>query len=219
MQNDGTLRQLIASRLRTFQPRPLERPGSLRAAVALAITEAGHGTEWSEFVPQSDWGTESALLLTRRAAHLRRHAGQWALPGGRLDDGETPEAAALRELHEEIGLSLSPDDVLGRLDDYPTRSGFVITPIVVWAGPARVLRPQVEEVASIHRMPALELLRQDAPLLEPGPEDDAPVLSMPFGQRWIGSPTAAVLYQYRELCLLGRPTRVAHFDQPAFAWH
>ncbi|MDE2277370.1 MAG: CoA pyrophosphatase, partial [Burkholderiales bacterium] len=164
------------------------------------------------------WRSAPALLLTRRAAGLRRHAGQWALPGGRIDEGETPEQAALRELVEEVGLQLDPPAVLGRLDDYATRSGYLITPVVVWAGAARTLTPNPAEVASIHRIPADQLLRDDAPLLEAVPGADHPVLRMPVGEGWIAAPTAVFLYQFRELCLLGRPTRAAHFDQPRFAW-
>jgi 8-oxo-dGTP pyrophosphatase MutT (NUDIX family) len=157
-------------------------------------------------------------MLTRRATHLSRHAGQWALPGGRVDDGESAEEAALRELHEEVGLRLDASAILGRLDDYATRSGYVITPVVVWAGAARELWPDPQEVRSVHRIPVQEFLRADAPLLDPLPGSAHPVLRMPVGERWIAAPTAAVLYQFRELCLLGRPTRVAHFEQPKFAW-
>ncbi len=164
------------------------------------------------------WRADAALLLTRRAAGLRRHAGQWALPGGRLDDGETAEDTALRELSEELALTLDGAAVLGRLDDYATRSGFLITPVVVWGGAARNLQPQPEEVAGVHRLPLVELLRPDAPILNTVRRSGRTVLRMPVGSRWIAAPTAAFLYQFREWALLGRPTRVAHFDQPAFAW-
>ena len=154
----------------------------------------------------------------RRAATLRAHAGQWAMPGGRLDAGETPEQAALRELHEEVGLACSAGDVLGRLDDYATRSGYLITPVVVWAGAAREMQAQPGEVQSIHRIAWDELMRADAPILNHVRGAEHPVLRMPLGRSWVAAPTAAFLYQFREWLLFGRPTRVAHFDQPAFAW-
>jgi mutator protein MutT len=189
-----------------------------RAAVAVAVTEAGFGADVPGTPTHAQWSLDTALLLTRRAAGLSSHAGQWAMPGGRIDDGETPEQAALRELLEEVGLALTADAVFGRLDDYATRSGYVITPVVVWAGTARELTPNAAEVASIHRIPASEMLRSDAPLLNQVRGAEHPVLRMPVGERWIAAPTAAFIYQFREWCLLERPTRVAHFDQPAFAW-
>lgn len=216
MHNDSSLRALVARRLQAFELRPLT--GTRHAAVAVVIADAGHGPELPGLPQHAAWSDDAALLLTRRAARMRQHAGQWALPGGRIDDGETPEAAALRELHEEIGLQLDRSAVLGRLDDYATRSGYVITPVVLWAGAARQLRANPDEVAGIHRIPFSEWLRADAPILEATPHSAHPVLKMPVGRAWIAAPTAAVLYQFRELCLLGRPTRVAHFDQPPFAW-
>ena len=123
----------------------------------------------------------------------------------------------MRELAEEVGLQLEPDAVLGRLDDFTSRSGFVITPVVVWAGRARDLVANPGEVASIHRIPMAEFLRADAPQLETLADSEHPVLRMPVGERAIAAPTAAVLYQFREVCLLGRATRVAHFEQPLFA--
>ena len=157
------------------------------------------------------------MLLTRRAATLSNHAGQWALPGGRIDEGESPEAAALRELHEEVGLHIAPSEVLGTLDDYVTRSGFVITPVVVWAGTAATLVPHPAEVASVHRIPVGEFMRADSPVLEPSEDAGRQILRMPIGHSWISAPTAAVLYQFCEVGIAGRSTRVAHFDQPLFA--
>lgn len=212
------LRELIGRRLATFAVRAHDGPALKHAAVAVVLLDEHLGGDvdgLARLVAPSDC---PALLLTRRAAHLRQHAGQWALPGGRIDAGESPEAAALRELAEEVGLVLDAASVMGRLDDFATRSGFVITPVVVWAGAVASLAPNPAEVKSVHRIPAQELLRGDAPLLDELPGSEHPVLRMPIGTSWIAAPTAAVLYQFRELCLLGRPTRVAHFEQPRFAW-
>lgn len=205
-------------RLNAFEVRALPPEGRRPAAVALCIVEAGHGADLPAMPRHEQWQTAPAVLLTRRAAHLGSHAGQWALPGGRIEPGETPEQAALRELREEVGLELPASAVLGRLDDYATRSGYLITPVVAWAGPARALCPDPREVDSVHRIPASEFLRADAPILNHVAGAEHPVLRMPVGERWIAAPTAIFLYQFRELCLLGRPTRAAHFDQPYFAW-
>lgn len=204
--------------LARFSPLSVDAGPRRRAAVAVTVTQEGHGAGVDGLPQHAAWSREAALLLTRRASGLRSHAGQWAMPGGRIDDGETPEQAALRELAEEVGLVLDAGAVLGRLDDYATRSGYLITPVVVWAGPARELKANPGEVATIHRIPARELLRADAPLLNQVPGAAHPVLRMPIGNSWIAAPTAAFLYQFREWCLCERPTRVAHFDQPAFAW-
>jgi len=208
----------LRERLARFEVQAIDPAERRRAAVAVAVTEAGFGADFDGMPHHAHWSDATALLLTRRAAGLSSHAGQWAMPGGRIDDGETPEQAALRELVEEVGLALAADAVFGRLDDYATRSGYVITPVVVWAGPARELTPNAAEVASIHRIPASELMRADAPLLNQVEGAEHPVLRMPVGERWIAAPTAAFIYQFREWCLLQRPTRVAHFDQPVFAW-
>ena len=209
---------LVHKRLQAFEAQAIS-PGERRhAAVALAITEEGPGASIEGLPQHTHWSDNPALLLTRRAATLRSHAGQWALPGGRIDAGETPEEAALRELQEEVGLQLPASALLGRLDDYATRSGYVITPVVVWAGAALEAQPFEDEVASLHRIPVTEFLRADAPLLNQVRGAAHPVLRMPVGQRWIAAPTAAFLYQFAQVCLLGQHTRVAHFDQPAFAW-
>jgi len=212
------LRERIQERLRNFEVRAVGDHAHRSAAVAVAVTEEGFGADLPGLPQYAAWSARAALILTRRAAHLRDHAGQWALPGGRIESAETPEQAALRELHEEVGLELDMGAVLGRLDDYVTRSGFVITPVVVWAGAARAMVPNPAEVQSIHRIPIEEFLRADAPLLDASGDPARPVLRMPVGHHWIAAPTAAVLYQFRELCIEGRTTRVAHFEQPEFAW-
>lgn len=212
------LRGLITQRLAAFPQHALPLGERRHAAVAVAVTECGFGADLAGLAQHAAWTEAPALMLTRRAAGLRAHAGQWALPGGRVDDGESPEQAALRELHEEVGLHVPASAVLGRLDDYATRSGYLITPVVVWVGAAADVQANPDEVASIHRIPCAELLRPDAPLLNQVRGEAHPVLRMPVGEGWIAAPTAAFLYQFREWCLRGLDTRVAHFDQPAFAW-
>ena len=218
MQLSPALRERIHNALQSFAVQPLPPNGRSRAAVALVIADEGLGAALPGMTAHSVWSSQAAVILTRRALHLRNHAGQWALPGGRMEAGESPAQAALRETQEEIGLQLNPVQVLGCLDDYATRSGFVITPVVIWAGAVHHLHPNPDEVASIHRIPLTELLRSDAPMLETTTDAPHPILCMPLGDSWVAAPTAAFLYQLREVCLRGLPTRVAHFDQPRFAW-
>jgi len=216
--HDDALRDAIAAALGGFDLHPLAAGPQGRAAVALVISEQGHGAQLPTMPIYQHWSTQAAMILTRRAVHLRRHAGQWALPGGRIDPGESAEQAALRELGEEVGLYLGPDAVLGRLDDYATRSGYVMSPIVLWADAARGMLANADEVASIHRIALSEFERTDAPMLEIHSGQAQPVLRMPVGAQSIAAPTAALLYQFREVCLRGLATRVAHFSQPEFAW-
>lgn len=218
MNCDDALKRRIERHLHGFDVRAASATAGRSAAVAVAVTDGGHGADLSGMPCFDDWQSHAALLLTRRSSKLKNHPGQWALPGGRIDTGETPEQAALREMHEEVGLELPLDAVLGRLDDYITRSGFIMTPVVVWIGPERRFVANEHEVDSIHRIPVAEFMRGDAPMLDREESDGEPVLRMPVGDNWIAAPTAAILYQFREVCIGGRETRVAHYEQPAFAW-
>jgi len=212
------LRQRIAANLAAFDVNRKDEPGKRGAAVALTITDEAFGADLAGLPSHSLWQERSALVLTKRSLKLKNHPGQWALPGGMQDPGENSVETALRELSEEVDLHLDGDAVLGTLDDFVTRSGFVITPVVVWGGPRLDLTFDPSEVASIHRIPIEEFMREDAPLLNSIPESEHPVLRMPIGDSWIAAPTAAMLYQFREVCIAGRMTRVAHFEQPYFAW-
>jgi 8-oxo-dGTP pyrophosphatase MutT (NUDIX family) len=204
---DDAFRRHVAGRCAAF-PRLIasEKAGSLkRSAVAITLLETEDGSGIAGF------------LLTRRAKGLRAHSGQWALPGGRCDAAETLQAAVLRELDEEVGLRLAESDVLGVLDDYPTRSGYCITPLVLWAGKNPRLCPNPKEVASLHRIALSEIMQPDAVDFVAIPESDKKVIRIRVGGSLIHAPTGAMLYQFREL-LAGRTTRVADLDQPVFAW-
>src|SRR3977135_3747466 len=201
-----TTRRNIAERCAAFaRLEPGELTGLKRAAVGVALVDAGDGSG----------GT--ALLLTLRASGLRAHSSQWALPGGRCDMGETPVAASLRELHEELGLELKPDDVLGMLDDYPTRSGYLITPVVTWAADSANLSPNPAEVRSVHRVALTDVEQPDAFDFVTIPQSARRVIRFRHAGQYIHAPTAALIYQFREV-LAGRDTRVAELEQPVFAW-
>lgn len=202
---DCELKRRVSANLETFQRRAYPRSCLKAAAVAVTLL--------------ADDEQRPCFVLTRRAAKLRSHSRQWALPGGRLDHGETATQAALRELAEEVGLEAGPDRVLGLLDDYPTRSGYVITPVVVWARRDSCLKPNPAEVSEVYRIPLAELEHPEVPQLRRIPESPRPVISIPLMGTNVHAPTAAVLYQLREVALWGRSTRVAHFEQPVFAWN
>ena len=204
---DETTRRNIAERCAAFARLPAAEPAPAlkRAAVAIALVEA-------EEAPG-----RTALLLTLRAAGLRAHRSQWALPGGRCDEGETSIAAALRELHEELGLELGDHDVLGLLDDYPTRSGYLITPVVVWAAASAAVSPNPAEVASVHRITLEDIEHADAFDFVAIPESARRVIRFHHAGQFIHAPTAALIYQFREV-IAGRDTRVAELEQPVFAW-
>ncbi len=215
---DPHLFDQISQNLDGFQVESHVEQAVKKAAVAITVVDVSNDPGVYGITGNEDRTDHAALILTRRDSRLKSHAGQWAFPGGRIDQGETPEETALRELSEEVGLELDHNRIIGRLDDYTTRSGYAITPVVIWGGAGLDLTPNPGEVRSIHRIPIEEFMREDAPILEHMPDLENPVLLMPVGQSWIASPTGAIIYQFREVAILGKNTRVAHYEQPFFAW-
>lgn len=206
----ATTREKINAQAAAFVRTGFGAPGgptaplkSAAVAIVLVEAEAPHG--------------ETAFLLTRRVSNLRSHSGQWALPGGRCDAGETVIDAALRELDEEVGLRLRPSDVLGLLDEYPTRSGYLITPVIAWAGAGARVVHNPAEVAAVYRIPLADIVKPDVISFETIPESERPIVRILINGGFVNAPTAALLYQFREL-LCGRTTRVAQYEQPVFAW-
>lgn len=208
------MRRHLASHTRHHEP--LE--GRRHAAVAVVVVDTdAHRHEVGGRLQGVTGG--ASFLLCQRAHRLNSHSAQWALPGGRLDPGESVEQAALRELDEELGVSLPETSVLGLLDDYPTRSGYVISPVVVWGAGDLDLRPSPAEVLAVYRVGLHELCRTDSPRFVTIPESDRPVVQVPVGDVLIHAPTGAVLTQFRWVAIEGRlGTRVHEFEQPVFAW-
>lgn len=200
---DPLARDALLDTLAAFDARRIPLDGRRHAAVVIAVLDDGTGRR--------------VVPLTRRPTRLRAHPGQFALPGGRLDPGETPEAAALRELHEELGLEAPADAIVGRLDDYVTRSGYVMSPFVVWSDTAVAeLTPNPDEVDVLFSVTEHELDAE--PRFVAIPESDKPVIQWPFRDHLVHAPTAAVIFQFREIALHHRHTRIDGLEQPVFAW-
>lgn len=193
----------VQTRLDAFGVRRIPLNTNMRAASVMLVMAPrdGHRGVW----------------LTRRPAGMNRHAAQFALPGGRLDDGETHHEAGLRELHEEMGIALGEDTILGDLDDYQTRSGYVMTPTVAWMDDEIDPEPNPDEVEHTFLIDLDELAAAE-PQFETIPQSDRPVMSLPLIGRHIHAPTAAVLFQFAGVALRDDPVRVADYEQPLFAW-
>ncbi|MEB4209334.1 CoA pyrophosphatase [Mycobacterium sp. 94-17] len=233
---DQPLRERVEKNLGGHHRRAVTDPTKRHAAVAVVLVDSEVGEDRVDPVSVDEWNAGrpmpaahldgrmvdvsggAAFLLCRRASRLTSHAAQWALPGGRLDPGEAPVDAALRELREEVGVELSDSAVLGLLDDYPTRSGYVITPVVLWGGGRLELRPAPDEVVAVYRVGLHQLQRDDSPRFITIPQSPRPVVQIPLGNDLIHAPTGAVLLQLRWLGLEGRADPVDELEQPVFAW-
>lgn len=233
---DAALRDRIRANLAGHDRRTVTDPTKRHAAVGVVLVDSEVGEDRVDPADVDTWndGRElewngldgrmvdvsggAAFLLCRRASRLNAHAAQWALPGGRLDPGENAVDAALRELNEEVGVTLADSDVLGFLDDYPTRSGYVITPVVIWGGGRLDPRPAPDEVVAVYRVGLHQLQREDSPRFISIPESPRPVVQIPLGNDLIHAPTGAVLLQLRWLGLEGRHDPVDELEQPVFAW-
>jgi 8-oxo-dGTP pyrophosphatase MutT (NUDIX family) len=235
---DDELRERMRRNLDGHSVRTIAADGRKRAAVAIVVVDSSADDDDQDpaevsigdlsVIPGDISGLDgrmqgvaggAAFLLCRRAPRMNSHGGQWALPGGRIDPGEHPVETALRELDEELGVRLGEDAVLGILDDYPTRSGYIMTPVVVWGGAGLTLVPNPSEVAHAYRIGLHELCRDDSPRFVTIPESDRPVVQVPLGGDMIHAPTGAVLVQFRWVGIEGRlHERVDEFEQPVFAW-
>jgi 8-oxo-dGTP pyrophosphatase MutT (NUDIX family) len=217
---DEVLREQIRERVAGHDRRVVADPTKRHAAVAVLLVDSEVGEDRIDPAPVDDWlagrpmpeaGLDgrmvdvsggAAFLLCRRASRLSSHAAQWALPGGRVDPGESTVDAALRELDEEVGIKLADSTVL----------------VVIWGGGRLDPRPAPDEVVAVYRVGLHQLQRADSPRFIAIPESPRPVVQIPLGNDLIHAPTGAVLLQLRWLCLEGRHDPVDELEQPVFAW-
>lgn len=139
---------------------------------------------------------EPSVILTQRTEQLRSHSGQVAFPGGRIDDGDgSPENAALREAGEEIGIAPSAFDVIGRMPDYATGSGYRIAPVLAVADPSAKMSINPAEVSEAFEVPLGFLMNPDNHRKESrvwqGKERFYWV--MPYEERYIWGVTAGII--------------------------
>ena len=143
-----------------------------------------------------------AVLFTQRTAHLSDHAGQISFPGGRCDEADcTPERTALREAEEEVGITAERVQLLGRLPEYRTSTGFSVTPVVGWAEPPLEYRPDPHEVADVFEVPLAFLLdvrnhRYESAFFKGRMRH---YWAMPYGERFIWGATAGMLVTFHRL--------------------
>lgn len=136
-------------------------------------------------------GEPPGILLTKRNEHLKAHAGQVSFPGGRMDPGEAPEDTALREAEEEVGLDPRNVQVLGRMANYLTRTGFRVTPVLALLPPGLEFRLSADEVDAVFELPIAVLLDPEAPVRRQ--EGGREYWVWPHPDHYIWGATAAML--------------------------
>ena len=137
-----------------------------------------------------------SLLLTLRTQHLRKHAGQIALPGGRSEPGETPWETAVREAYEEVGLDPALVDLVGLSDPFWARTGYLVTPVVGFIRPGFALTPNPDEVEEAFEVPfgfLMDAANHQIVLREFADGVSREVLAMPYEDRYIWGMTAMML--------------------------
>ncbi len=195
------LHPILAERLSGWSRRPATGDASSRrAVVAITIYEMAGRTHF---------------LMIKRASRYS-NPGQWALPGGRMDDGETIAETARRELQEETGLAAGPDDVVGLLDDFMSSRGTIITPVVALLYGQQAPRRSPNEIASLHPLPLTRLTAAGVPRWRRSP-GSADLLQLPLRHDMVvHAPTGAILFQFAEVALMGRAVRVSGLAEPGF---
>jgi 8-oxo-dGTP pyrophosphatase MutT (NUDIX family) len=153
-------------------------------------------TDAAVLIPVVDRGPEATVILTQRPENLRRHAGQIAFPGGRIDpDDGSPEIAAIREAEEEIGLPPGRVEVVGRLPDYVTGSGFRIAPVLSVVDPAFQMKLNPAEVEDAFEVPLAFLMnpanhQRQSRIWQ---NQERFFYAMPYGERYIWGVTAGII--------------------------
>ena len=233
---DEALRERIRAHLAGHDRRAVTDPTKRHAAVAVVLVDSEVGEDRVDPAPVDDWidgrpmarPASTAAWSTSPAAPLSSCAAGHLASRRMPRSGRCPAAAWTRakprstprcgSWTKRSASGCPTPTVLGLLDDYPTRSGYVITPVVIWGGGRLDPRPAPDEVVAVYRVGLHQLQRDDSPRFIAIPESPRPVVQIPLGNDLIHAPTGAVLLQLRWLCLEGRHDPVDELEQPVFAW-
>jgi 8-oxo-dGTP pyrophosphatase MutT (NUDIX family) len=192
--NAAELRRLAAERLAAGLPDAqgdhVHSPGYAEYVLARATKPA------AVLIPVMDRPGELSIVLTKRLDNLRSHSGQVAFPGGKIDESDaSPEAAALREAQEEVALDPALAEIIGRLPDYHTGSGYRIAPVLALVRPEARLVANPEEVDYVFEVPLSFLMdpanhRRGSRIFQ---GQERSYLEMPYGPHYIWGVTAGII--------------------------